>query len=274
MERKLASIRRIAEVKPIDKADAIEAVRVDGWWVVAKKGEFKVDDPVVYFEIDSWIPTEIAPFLTKPGHYPKEYEGVKGERLRTVKLRGQVSQGLVLPLNILSGEWCDCCEDCPYSEGDDVTDTLKIKKYEPPVPAQLAGTVKGLFPSFIRKTDQERCMSGDTLVLTRLNGEVPIKDLVELQSMEEVLSMNEIGDLEWRNITGHSSLRNNNDWIRLHLEDGTYLDVTPGHRVFLPELGCYRLASDLLEGDILLKNELPSSVLEDNNGMPNLLTSD
>lgn len=155
MERKLASIRRIAEIKPIEKADAIEAVRVDGWWVVTKKGEFKVDDLVVYFEIDSWIPTEIAPFLTKPGHYPKEYEGVKGERLRTVKLRGQISQGLVLPVSVLPMEECTPYAG-PWKEGDDVTATLGILKYEPPVSAQLAGQVEGSFPSFVRKTDQER----------------------------------------------------------------------------------------------------------------------
>ena len=78
-ERQLATIRKIAEIKPIEKADAIEAVRVDGWWVVAKKGEFQVGDLAVYLEVDSWVPTELAPFLTKPGHEPKEFEGVKGE---------------------------------------------------------------------------------------------------------------------------------------------------------------------------------------------------
>ena len=54
--RKLASIRRIAEIKPIDGADSIEAVRVDGWWVVSKKNEYNVNDLCVYFEIDSFLP--------------------------------------------------------------------------------------------------------------------------------------------------------------------------------------------------------------------------
>ena len=98
MERQLATIRKIEEIKPIEGADAIEAVRVDGWWVVAKKGEYQVGELSVYCETDSWIPTEVAPFLTKPGHEPKEFEGVKGERLRTIKLRGQLSQGLPLPI--------------------------------------------------------------------------------------------------------------------------------------------------------------------------------
>ena len=63
--RKLATIRRIAEIRPIEKADAIEHVRVDGWWVVSKKGEFQVGDLAVYIEIDAWSPYELTPFLSK-----------------------------------------------------------------------------------------------------------------------------------------------------------------------------------------------------------------
>ena len=55
-ERKLATIRRIAEIKDIDGADAIEAVRVDGWWVVAKKVRYQVGQLAVYLEVDSWVP--------------------------------------------------------------------------------------------------------------------------------------------------------------------------------------------------------------------------
>lgn len=153
-ERKLATIRRIAEVKEIQGADAIEAVRVDGWWVVAKKGEYKVDSEAVYLEVDSWVPTTIAPFLTKAGHEPKEYEGVKGERLRTVKLRGQLSQGLLLPLSVLP--------EGDFSEN--VTEALGILKWERPISPQLYGQAKGNFPSFLRKTDQERVQNiGHTL---------------------------------------------------------------------------------------------------------------
>jgi RNA ligase (TIGR02306 family) len=94
--RKLASIRKIADIRPIPDADAIEVAVVDGWKVVVKKGEYSVGDLAVYLEIDAWVPHALAPFLSK-GQEPREYNGVKGERLRTVKLRGQVSQGLLLP---------------------------------------------------------------------------------------------------------------------------------------------------------------------------------
>ena len=144
--RKLASIRKIASVRPIPGADAIECVTVDGWDVVTKKGEFQVGDLAVYLEIDSWVPTELAPFLSK-GKEPREFNGVKGERLKTIKLRGQLSQGLLLPYAVIGRI---------AAEGEDVTEELNIQKWERPVPAQLAGLAKGNFPSFIPKTDQER----------------------------------------------------------------------------------------------------------------------
>lgn len=155
--RKLATIRKIDDIRPIEGADAIEAAVIGGWTVVVKKGEFKVGDLAVYCEIDSWIPHELAPFLSK-GVEPREYNGVKGERLRTVKLRGQLSQGLLLPTTFKSTfDGQVVVNDLGQSdEGADVTELLGIQKYEAPIPAQLAGDVRGMFPSFIPKTDQER----------------------------------------------------------------------------------------------------------------------
>lgn len=144
--RKLASIRKIAAIRPIPGADAIECVTVDGWDVVSKKGEFSVGDLVVYLEIDSWVPTNLAPFLSK-GKEPREFNGIKGERLRTVKLRGQISQGLILPYATIGRI---------AAEGEDVSEDLGIQKWERPINPQLAGLAKGNFPSFIPKTDQER----------------------------------------------------------------------------------------------------------------------
>lgn len=152
MERKLASVRRIIDKKNIDGADLIEAYKVDGWWVVGKKDEFQLNDLVCYFEIDSWIPNDIAAFLSK-GKEPREFNGIKGERLRTIKLKGQISQGLILPLNDVLMPKSRIPD---LQEGDDLTCELKIQKWEPPVHPQMAGQIKGNFPSFIRKTDQER----------------------------------------------------------------------------------------------------------------------
>lgn len=152
--RKLATIRKIDNILPIDGADAIEIAVVDGWKVVVKKGEYQVNDLAVYLEIDSWVPSELAPFLSK-GKEPREFNGVKGERLRTIKLKGQISQGLLLPLSVL-GKPEEIFAINDDSVNADVTEQLGIQKWEKPIPAQLAGLVKGNFPTAIPKTDQER----------------------------------------------------------------------------------------------------------------------
>ena len=151
--RKLASIRRIDSLTPIDGADKIELATVGGWKVVCQKGLYNEGDLAVYFEIDSWIPHTIAPFLSK-GQYPRVFEGVEGERLKTIKLRGQLSQGLLMPLD----EACKNIESQLF-EGLDVTVPLGVLKWEKAVPAQLAGVCKGNFPSLIPKTDQERAQN-------------------------------------------------------------------------------------------------------------------
>jgi RNA ligase (TIGR02306 family) len=155
--RKLATICKIDALNPIEGADAIECASIGGWKVVVKKGEYEVDELAVYCEIDSWVPTELAPFLSK-GKEPREFNGVKGERLKTIKLRGQLSQGLLLPHSVAAnaiapGEIFIC------EEGSDVTEVLNIQKWEKPMNAQLAGMAKGNFPAAIPKTDQERAQN-------------------------------------------------------------------------------------------------------------------
>lgn len=163
--RKLASICKIEEIKSIPDADKICAYRVNDWWIVDTIDKYNIDDLVIYLEIDSWVPHELAPFLSK-GQEPREYNGVKGERLRTVKLRGQVSQGLLLKIDEEPSEIGIPCyvfktehDSYHFCETDDLTSFFGIQKWEPPIPAQLQGTMKGNFPSFIPKTDQERCQN-------------------------------------------------------------------------------------------------------------------
>jgi RNA ligase (TIGR02306 family) len=158
-ERSLATIRKIDNIKPIVGADAIELAIIGGWQVVVKKDEFKIGEFAIYFEIDSWVPHTLAPFLTKPGHNTKVYDGVEGQRLKTIKLRGKLSQGLLLPLSTITETIIGWVYDENWYEGQDLTEALGIKKWEPPVEAQLAGEIKGRFPYFIRKTDQERCQN-------------------------------------------------------------------------------------------------------------------
>ena len=158
IDRQLATIRRISSIEPIPNADAIELARVDGWQVVVKKGEYHPNDLAIYCEIDSWIPYELAPFLSK-GKEPREFKGIQGERLRTIKLRGALSQGLLLPLDkdFESPVVGRCDGYFRYvEEGDSVDDFYGIIKYEKELPANLRGKAKGNFPDFIPRTDQNR----------------------------------------------------------------------------------------------------------------------
>ena len=159
MERKLASIQRALEIRPIENADAIELVRINGWQCVTRKGEFCVGDLGVFLEIDAIPPdTDEFRFLWQPKPKP-ETAGTASPlpsprpatfRIRTLKLRGVLSQGLFLPL-------------LPFSlgdvrEGDVVTERLGVGKYEPPPPTDM-GDRRGSFPPLVPKTDEMRVQS-------------------------------------------------------------------------------------------------------------------
>lgn len=137
--RKLASIQKIKEIEPIEGPDAIEKAYVLGWQLVIRKGEFSVGDLCVYCEIDSILPD-------RPEF---EFVRAKSNRIKTIRLRGQISQGICFPLSVLP-------EGTEIAEDLDVTEVLGVTRFEPPIPANLAGTIKGLFPSFIPKTDETR----------------------------------------------------------------------------------------------------------------------
>lgn len=180
--RKLASIQRILSLKPIEGADKIEVATCLGWHVVVQKGLYKVGDPVIYVEVDSILPEKPEFEFMRPRHF----------KVKTIKLRGQVSQGMVFPLSFLNGE--------TYPINYDVTDILGITKYEPELPMNLRGKTRSpyrykydglpdwfysisrkvlseklfkkylcvtsglLFPDFIHKTDETRVQNLQTML--------------------------------------------------------------------------------------------------------------
>jgi len=158
MERKLASIKKIDKIEKIPNSDRIELAIIGGWKVVvAKDVGHKIGDLVVYCEIDSFLPLEPEFEFLRKSSYKKMADGTEGFRLRTIKLRGQVSQGLILPLQEVHNiVFRNSGMNVGLWEGLDVTEMLGITKYDPPVHAELEGKVKGNFPSFIPKTDEER----------------------------------------------------------------------------------------------------------------------
>lgn len=144
--RKLASIQKILSIEPIEGADLIDKARILGWQCVVKKNEFKVGDLAIYCEIDSLMPDV------------KEFEFLKSngviKRIRTKKLKGQVSQGICFPISILKSFTDKDLSE--FKEDDDVTEIIGIKKYEPKLAACLYGKCKGNFPGFLFKSDETR----------------------------------------------------------------------------------------------------------------------
>lgn len=138
--RKLATLAEIDKVRIHPNADNLDLVTIRGWQVVTKRGEFEPGDQCVYVEIDSVLPDR------------PEFEFMRNRkfRVRTIKLRGELSQGIVFPTEIIPFEFGNC------EVGDDLTEAFGIALYSPPIPACLAGDVEGKFPSFIPKTDCER----------------------------------------------------------------------------------------------------------------------
>jgi RNA ligase (TIGR02306 family) len=168
MSRKLATVTKVKEFFPIEGADRIEAaiMTTNNWVCVVKKGDFDANAWGVYFEIDSFLPKEER-YSFLDGRSNKTMDGIEGYRLKTVKLKKQVSQGLLLPLSSFP-------EITNPQEGDDVTELLNIKLYEPPDAHQSGRQMSNdcklrPFPSFVRKTDQERIQSLGTLQLLMLD---------------------------------------------------------------------------------------------------------
>lgn len=185
MKRHLASIQKIERIEPISNADSIEVATVLGWHVVVKKGEFQPGQLVVYAEIDSVLPEKPEyEFLRKCCYLDKN--GFKGFRIRTAKRRGQVSQGIVFPIDVLPRGMTVCL-------GQDVTAELGIVKYDPPIPTTLSGLIKGPFPSFIPKTDEIRIQAVPAVLERHKGIECYATEKLDGSSMTAYLSGDEFG---------------------------------------------------------------------------------
>jgi RNA ligase (TIGR02306 family) len=155
---KLASFEIISEILPIEGAERIELARVQGWQSVIKKGEHKVGDQVIFVPID----TVLTPRPWNEFLWDKN-DPMKPIRVKTVKLRGTISQGLIFPRTIAHAyisaqEVWDHHSD--PNEDVSLANMLGITKYEKPVPAHLAGQVAGDFPThLVSKTDEDNLKS-------------------------------------------------------------------------------------------------------------------
>lgn len=179
-KRALVYSSTIEAIQPIEGADNICTYQVQSWMVVDKINKYQVGDKVLYFEIDSWVPDTLAPFLSRDK--PKVHQGVLGNRLRTVKLKGQVSQGLIMSFS-------DCKVQAVQEDFVDFTEVLGVIKWELPEEKTPANP-KGNFPHFIRKTDQENIQNIRRTVENLMNtGKIQKDDTWYIQEKLEGSSM-------------------------------------------------------------------------------------
>lgn len=193
-ERKLAHIEVIESLSAIDLADKIEVAKVLGWECVVKKGEFNVGDKIVYVEVDSVMP-ELPKF---------EFLKDRKYRVKTIKLRGQVSQGLVLSTKDIPSE----APTKSWDVGDDVTELFGITKYLTPsekaeitkkeITANklqkfmmryswfrrlfLSRTKKQSFPFWVSKTDEERIQNIPQVLKQFADYDVYVTEKIDYQS--------------------------------------------------------------------------------------------
>lgn len=235
MARKMASIQRIWDVQKHPNADALDIVRVMGWKCVSKLNEFKKYDLCVYIEIDAVCPKEDERFA---------FLATSNWKVKTKKLRGEISQGVALPISMFG--WTD--DDVTLEE--DVSEKLGVKLFEN-YESFNAIEAKGGFPGFIRKTDQERCVSGDTYIET-YEGLKTIKTICETKYFGLVRSYNHHKDIcEFKKITNHNISKNKNNWVKIKTKSGKELIVTEDHKIWNETLGHYTNAIDNKVGDFI-----------------------
>lgn len=154
MERKLVTIRRIKDIQPIHNADRIVLAIIDGWRTVVKVDDFNVGDYGVYFEIDSLIPMEDERFSFIPT--TKKMDDVESRYVRTLRLRGQLSQGLMIPLKAIK-EIHDIVGENPEDHlGVDFADLLNVIKYEECLETGTASDKMCSYPYYIERTGENR----------------------------------------------------------------------------------------------------------------------
>ena len=157
MIRSLVTVQRIKEISEIADSDFLETAHVMGWKCVVKKGEFRAGDLGVYFEVDSFLPVEERYEFLRGSSFRSNSDNGDGFRIRTVKLRGQLSQGLILP-------YLSFPEAEGLKEGDDLTEKLGVKKWYIPETATAGGQIIGAKPHGIPTSDEIRIQSALELI--------------------------------------------------------------------------------------------------------------
>jgi hypothetical protein len=260
---KLASIELISEINPHPNADKLDLAKVLGYTCIVEKGKYKTGDAVVLIQPDTVLPDKPWAEMFKK----------RSSRTKALKLRGIWSFGIVMsPYDIMDAFFfTDQFGDFKDNIGKEVSDLIGVTKYEVPMPQTLDAKCPLMYG--LNKTDEERyqnltdvlpfgetvdvtlkvdgCLKGDTKVLIE-QGELTIAELVEYNMIgTHVATLDtNTGELEYQPILSTSAKDNDSkQWYEVELDDGRVITLTENHRVWLPELECYRRTDELCVGD-------------------------
>lgn len=176
MERKLVTIQRIKDITPIKDADKIELAHILGWQCVIKKGEFQKNDLCAYCEIDSFLPIRPEFEFLRNTSYRKSTLLGEGFRIKTEKMRGEISQGLVLSMAQLQEMDINTAN---LKENDDITEQLGVIKWEVPEMATGQGTAIGELGPEVPKTDEIRIQTVTDIIQEFTNLEYYISTKID-----------------------------------------------------------------------------------------------
>lgn len=174
---KIASIEKVVNIEPHPNADLLEIVKVLGFQCITSKGLYSIGELVIFIQPDSILPeTEWA----------EGYRKYSPTRIKACKLRGQWSEGIIVPISVYEDATVPMPSGWLHVVGTDASGRLGIKHYEPPVPQDLQA--KGSLPLQMPKTDEERWEN--------LAGKLPIGELVDLTLKIDGQSFTAYYDLE------------------------------------------------------------------------------
>jgi RNA ligase (TIGR02306 family) len=242
-------------------ADNLEIGKVGSYQVVVQKGLYQNDEEVIFAPeksiLSGIIKTEFEKYLAGPNK----------DRVKSVRLRGEISSGIIIPKNLIEN-FNNLLLDV------DISSCIGISHYEPPIPTQLAGKVKSFDMPFIGSHDCEHanvyvnelvdgervvvtekihgCCDENTILITE-DGDKTIKEICDTKYKGMILSFDVDKEIvEFDKIINHDIQENIDNWFLIELEDGTEIKLTDNHRVYLPDLNCYRSVSEIKEGDYFL----------------------
>jgi RNA ligase (TIGR02306 family) len=252
MIRKLVTVRRVDAVTPIPGADSIEKLTIEGWSVVSQKGNFKPGDLAVYFELDSALPDGNPLWQGLVDKLPREYNDKRVHVLKTITLRGQLSQGFVIPLNefpeitakITADYFPNADIDYAQLRQIDFAALLGVEKWEKPIPLELLGLQKGARPAFLPKTDIERIQNIPTVIQEQPDAKWEVSVKLEGQSC----TVYSLGD---GNEYGVCSILN--EWL-LNDETREKVSWVKGAEAFAVALHKYCVEKDLqlsIDGELM-----------------------